>query len=323
MSKGFQPLVTIAIPTYNRADGYLKQAIQNALMQTYSHIEIIVSDNCSSDNTEMVVKGFSDPRIRYYRQKENIGAHNNFNFCLQQTSGEYFLLFHDDDMIDDDFVEVCMEAVKGSPGAGLIRTGVRTIDSAGNVIRERQNMSGGLSTEELFLAFLSHTAPMFLCGILFNTEKLKETGGFNTVYHLWDDVTAEFRVLAEFGRLDVPDVKASFRIHPAQSTFNVNIKGWTEDSLDLLDCMCALAHENKTLIRKEGMRYFSSHCYGIASKIRSPLKRFAANWVVFRKFQYRYLPPSIYAVLSCTPIYYPLRFIKRKINRFRPVMPYQ
>ena len=58
------PLVTIAIPTYNRADGYLKEAIQSALDQTYPNLEIIVSDNCSIDDTESIVKCLSEPDIR-------------------------------------------------------------------------------------------------------------------------------------------------------------------------------------------------------------------------------------------------------------------
>ena len=99
MEHSTYPLVTIAIPTYNRANGYLKNAIECALKQTYRNIEVVISDNCSSDNTEEVVKGYTDPRIRYFRQSANIGANNNFNFCLEKAQGSYFLLFHDDDSI--------------------------------------------------------------------------------------------------------------------------------------------------------------------------------------------------------------------------------
>ncbi len=49
------PLITIAIPTYNRANGYFKQTLESVLCQTYEYIEIIVSDNCSTDNTEELV----------------------------------------------------------------------------------------------------------------------------------------------------------------------------------------------------------------------------------------------------------------------------
>ena len=97
MHNRYEPKVTIAIPTYNRADDYLKQTLKSALNQTYENIEIIVSDNCSTDNTEAVVNSFNDSRIRYFRQQENIGANNNFNFCLKQAKGEYFLLLLDDD----------------------------------------------------------------------------------------------------------------------------------------------------------------------------------------------------------------------------------
>jgi len=66
----------------------------------YPDLEILVSDNCSTDDTERVVRSFGDPRVRYVRHPENIGANNNFNYCIKEARGVYFLLFHDDDMID-------------------------------------------------------------------------------------------------------------------------------------------------------------------------------------------------------------------------------
>ena len=95
-------LVSIGIPTYNRANSYLRYSLRSAVSQTYKNIEIIVSDNCSSDNTESVVREFNDPRIRYYRQEGNIGPVRNRNFCLEQSQGQYFLLLFDDDVIDDE-----------------------------------------------------------------------------------------------------------------------------------------------------------------------------------------------------------------------------
>ena len=123
------PLVTIAIPTYNRAGTYLPEALQSALNQTYSNIEIFVSDNCSSDNTGQLVQRFADPRIRYIRHAENIGAPNILNFCINEARGVYLLLLQDDDMIDPDFIEMCMTAVNGNYDVGTIRTGIRLIDS--------------------------------------------------------------------------------------------------------------------------------------------------------------------------------------------------
>ncbi|GBD99294.1 GalNAc(5)-diNAcBac-PP-undecaprenol beta-1,3-glucosyltransferase [bacterium BMS3Abin07] len=290
ITKKVNPLVTIAIPTYNRADSYLKQAIEIAFNQTYQDIEIIISDNCSSDDTETLVKTFTDPRIRYFRQKENIGANNNFNFCLEQAKGDYFLLFHDDDLIDNDFIETCMEAANYSPDIGLIRTGVRIIDVNGNILREKQNIGKGLSINDFFMAFLTGKISMFLCGTLFNTRCLREIGGFGTPQNLWQDVYAEFRILAKYGRVDVKEIKASFRKHDLQRTSNVDIQGWCKDSLFLLDLMCNLASEKEDCIRTRGMYYFTRQNYIIASNIKSLSSRFISYLAVYKTFDYSYSP---------------------------------
>src|SRR5262245_44849714 len=128
-----RPLVTIAIPTYNRAEATLSAALQSALDQTYHNIEVIVSDNASVDGTEALIRGYADSRIRYIRHPKNIGANNNFNFCVGEARGSYFLLLHDDDLIDADFVESCMNAVADDTGVGIIRTALRVIDGDGAV----------------------------------------------------------------------------------------------------------------------------------------------------------------------------------------------
>ena len=98
-------LVTIAIPTYNRANLYLRDVISAALDQTWENIEVLVGDNASTDNTDKVVSEFKDPRLRYIQHKNNIGANGNFNALLNAAKGKWFFLFHDDDMIDGDFIE--------------------------------------------------------------------------------------------------------------------------------------------------------------------------------------------------------------------------
>ncbi len=133
MADESMPLVTVGICTYNRADGFFPAALRSALDQTYPELEIVVSNNHSTDHTEEVVKDFDDPRIRYAKQKENIGPGNNFNACLAEARGEYFLLLHDDDLIDPDMVEVCMEAAGGDTSVGVIRTGTRVIDGSGEI----------------------------------------------------------------------------------------------------------------------------------------------------------------------------------------------
>lgn len=319
-SKSF-PLVTIAIPTYNRAGSYLKQSLSSAINQTYENIEIIVSDNCSTDNTEMVIKNVSDPRIRYFRQGKNIGANNNFNFCLRQAKGDYFLLLQDDDLIDCDFIETCVKSVNYEIDKGIIRTGTRVIDSHGNVLNEVPNQVGGLSTEDFFRGWFAGETTLYLCSTLFNRRRLIEIGGFKSRHNLFQDVIAEVRLAARFGRADVRDVKASFRRHHGEMTFAAKVSDWCEDSLMLLDLMCELASEHGEQIKREGMRFFSNLNYNRVRAVKSPAGRFIAYITVFKKFNYRYLPPKdhflspVYELLGDTFPYKGLRFIKRKIKK--------
>lgn len=300
------PLVTIAIPTYNRADGFLREAVTSALGQTYPNIELIVSDNCSQDKTPEVIESFKAPSIKYFRQAVNLGPQRNFNFCVEKASGDYFLLLHDDDLIDEDFIESCMKAAEFKTDKGIIRTGTRIIDKHGNILNNYSNMAVGLPTEEFFRSWFEGKTALYLCSTLFNAERLKEIGGFASKHNLFNDVFAELKLAAKYGRADVQDIKASFRKHDEEITFSTKVSAWCEDSLMLLDLMCDLIPEHKSLVKNEGARFLSKLNYSLAGEVKYPLRRFLAYIIVFRSYRYRYLPP---------PVEGKLRYLNRRLKQ--------
>lgn len=107
-----QPLITIGIPTYNRA-ARLKRAIDSALAQDYEQIELVVSDNASTDETQAVCLAASaaDHRIRYLRQPINRGMTANLNEVLDQARGEFFMWLADDDWLDPDYISRCTQVL--------------------------------------------------------------------------------------------------------------------------------------------------------------------------------------------------------------------
>jgi glycosyltransferase involved in cell wall biosynthesis len=257
--------------------------------QTYENIEIIVSDNHSSDHTEFVVKEFGDSRIRYYRQKENIGPVSNRNFCLEQARGKYIVMLLDDDLIDEDFLSTCMSEVKGRE-PGVIFTGVREIDSEGNVISSCKNTVGGYSTADFILGWFDRKVPLYLCSTVFNTQRLKELGGIHSKTNRYDDVVAYVQLAAKYGRVDIPDVKASFRRHGSNIGRAVHYSVWCEDSLYLLETMCNAVPEHAHVIRKRGMPYFSVRNYNRVAEITPLTDRFHAYLTIYRTFEYCYSP---------------------------------
>jgi glycosyltransferase involved in cell wall biosynthesis len=287
--------------------------LRSAVSQKYKNIEIIVSNNCSPDDTESVVKEFGDPRIRYYRQKENIGPVNNRNFCLEQSRGEYFLMLLDDDVIDDDFIYACMDAVKGRCAPGVILTGARVIDSEGKVLSSAHNMVGGYSPADFILGWFDAKVPLYLCSTLFHTTRLKQLGGFHSRTNRYDDVVATVQLAAKHGRVDVFDVKASFRRHGSNmGNASDSINKWCEDSLYLLEIMCNEAPEHAALIRKRGMAYFSSINYVRVGKMRtkSPMKRLGGYLTVYKTFEYSYSPIKF---IYLKKVLRNMTFLKRKL----------
>jgi glycosyltransferase involved in cell wall biosynthesis len=305
--------VTIGIPTYNRADGYLRQTLNSALNQTYHNLEIIVADNCSTDNTENYVNGISDPRLRYFKHNKNIQVNDNFNFCLNQASGDYFLLLHDDDLIDDDFVETCMNRVSHNKDIGIIRTGTRIIDGNENVIGKAFILTGGLSTEDFILSWFKLQTSFYFCCILFNTKRLKEIGGFGSKTNLFQDVVASVQLAAKFGRIDIDEIKASFRKHGSERTFAVKVGEWLEDSLYLLDLICDLFPENRSLLKREGLAYFSRFNYILATKVKSPVDRFTVYLKLVKTFKTVFIRQSLLKSIHGTPVYPALKSMKQKI----------
>jgi glycosyltransferase involved in cell wall biosynthesis len=307
-----RPLVTIGIPTYNRAQSYLREALESAITQTYPNIEIVVSDNGSTDDTEAVVRSYGDSRIRYIKQRPPVVPNDNFNFCLQQARGAYFLLLHDDDMVDPDFIETCLHAAGYRTDFGIIRTGVRIINTNSAVVSECANAVMGASFGEFFVGWFDGKTSIYLCNTLFNTQLLKDAGGFRSRHNLFQDVVALARLAAQAARVDVVAVKASARRHGGKWSRLAGIKAWCEDSLDLLTLLCDLAPEKAGELREKGLRFFTYSNYRRVNGLRSPVQRLLGYLMVYRFFERRYLPP-MRMVYASTSLYRGLRHLKRRL----------
>jgi len=302
------PLVTIGISTYNRAEDFLTDALKSALSQKYPNLEIIVSDNGSTDRTEELVRQLADSRVHYFKQPRNIGANNNFNYCLEQANGDFFLLLHDDDIIDPDFISSCMEAAAFDTGIGVIRTGTRVIDAHNRVLKEIPNRASGRDTADLLLAWFSRKTTIYFCSTLFNTRRLKELGGFGTKADLFQDVAAVIQLAAGFGRAEVREVKASFRRHGQNKGSAHTAHEWAEDALYLLEIMRSAASERADEVLRKGQRYFSRKCYRYVQGIPSPLERWRSYYHIYRKLWRSYSPLRyLYERRS--------RLLRRKVER--------
>jgi glycosyltransferase involved in cell wall biosynthesis len=124
--------VSIGVPVFNGAR-YLEACLDSLVAQTYDDLEILISDNASTDRTADICRAYCerDPRVRYYRQQQNVGAAANYNFLVRQATGEFFKWAAHDDICAPDLVARCVAALDSSPTAVLAFSRTGFIDDAG------------------------------------------------------------------------------------------------------------------------------------------------------------------------------------------------
>src|ERR1700745_4087023 len=112
--------VAIGMPVWN-GEAFLSEAIESILAQTYGDLELVISDNASTDATSEIFRPYAklDTRVRYIRQETNIGAASNHNEVLRCSSGHYFKWAAHDDVLAPEFVQECVRALDNDEGLVL------------------------------------------------------------------------------------------------------------------------------------------------------------------------------------------------------------
>ena len=111
-----EPLVSIGIPVYN-SDDTIAACLRTVLNQTYRNIEVVISDNCSTDKTANICKDFAavDSRISLVLQDKNIGPAANFDYVLSKSTGSYFMWVAADDIKSENFVALNLGFLEKNP----------------------------------------------------------------------------------------------------------------------------------------------------------------------------------------------------------------
>jgi glycosyltransferase involved in cell wall biosynthesis len=116
-------LVSIGLPVYNGGQR-LEEVVWSVLAQDHSRIELVISDNASTDDTEEVCRELAraDSRIVYHRQARNVGLLNNFVHAIQVAQGTFFRWIGDDDWMAPDYVSRCLESFAEDERRVLVTT---------------------------------------------------------------------------------------------------------------------------------------------------------------------------------------------------------
>jgi glycosyltransferase involved in cell wall biosynthesis len=237
MSTHVKPFISVGLPVYNGAN-YLAVAIESVLAQTFRDLELVISDNASTDETQEICESFArrDSRVRYFRQPVNRGAGFNYNFVFHRSRGRYFRWLAHDDYIAPSCLSACVALLNSDMSLVLaythhvdvnelgiaIRTVSRTKGQDDDVSKRFWDLMDGLHTcEEIFGLIRSDTLARSRL-IADYTDSDRTLLGELSLYGKFGEV----REVLFYHRLHA---KSSVKIHPTFRDravwFNPNLKG--------------------------------------------------------------------------------------------------
>lgn len=127
-----EKLVSVCINAYNSAE-VIGETLESVLNQTYKNLQIIIVDDCSTDNTAEIVKSYDDDRIELYTLPKNFNISNANNECLHRAKGEYIAHIDSDDIWAEDKIEKQIKFLEENPQYGACFTHATLIDKTGRI----------------------------------------------------------------------------------------------------------------------------------------------------------------------------------------------
>jgi glycosyltransferase involved in cell wall biosynthesis len=213
-----QPVVSIGLPVYN-GDAFLSTSIESLLSQTHVNLEIIISDNASTDRTESICRNYAeqDARIRYSRLEENIGGVRNHGRVRGLAGGKYFMWASYDDCWRPSYVERCVAVLEAEADVVLVYSVNGQIDEHGKFVRiippGPVADSGQVVTRWAILTDIYRAIEPFYGvmrrDVLAKAARLRLHPGFDRI------LLAELGLRGRFRRIPEPDYCR--RIHDRQS----------------------------------------------------------------------------------------------------------
>lgn len=223
-----EPLVSICIPAYN-ASKFIGSTLESCLNQSYKNIEIVITDDCSKDNTADIVLSFNDERIKLIKNEQNLGVQKNWNKALINSSGKYCKVMGADDIIYPTCIEEQVKVMENPNNADvvLVTSYKDVIDQNGEKIISRKypgfGKINGINAVKKSLHRGTNMIGEPVAG-LFRKEILQKSGYYSGDNLYMIDMDLWSRMLKHGDLFVVDKVLYAFRISTDSLSTNLRLK---------------------------------------------------------------------------------------------------
>lgn len=204
-----KPKVSIVLPVYN-GEKYLSAAVDSILGQTYSNWELIVINDCSTDNTERIVNEYiaKDGRIRIYNNDKNLKLPNSLNAGFMRATGDFYTWTSDDNILMPHMLENLVDVLEKDNDIGMVYSNFKDINENGEISKEWELQDPeGLLYENV-------------CGasFLYRREVAYQIGGYDPALFLAEDYDYWLRIWAKYSIFHLRESLYLYRRHDQSLT---------------------------------------------------------------------------------------------------------
>jgi glycosyltransferase involved in cell wall biosynthesis len=207
------PKVSVLMTCYNAAST-IEESVRSVLAQTFTDFELVLVDNCSTDESISIVQKIADPRIRLVALDKNHGRTPALNIALNNARGQYIAILDADDTSTSDRFQLQVDRLDQDSELVLIASWYRNIDAFGELVNAVET-----PTEHIDLVRrLASNCPFMNSAVMFRADSIRALGGYDETFEYSQDL-ALWLGLATLGRFEIlPNFLTNIRLTPTSLT---------------------------------------------------------------------------------------------------------
>jgi len=209
-----KPTFSVLMPVYN-GDRFLKEAIDSILNQTFTNFEFIIVDDGSTDQSAEIIKSYTDPRIRYYKNKVNLGISKSLNVGIDLAEADFIARMDSDDICYPDRLQKQYNFIKAHPDGAFYTCYAQEVSEDRKIIAVSRFDPQQYFHSMTFACWIYHPT------MVYRNEAVKSIGKYTVPYS--EDFELAWQLTRKFKHYHLPEVLLDYRVN-SQSLWQVTKK---------------------------------------------------------------------------------------------------
>ncbi len=211
MNENF-PKISFLIPAFNHQD-FVKQCINSVLFQNYSNFEIIVVDDCSTDDTAARVKEINDSRVIFIQNTFNRGLNGNLNIAFEKSTGDYIAIIGSDDFFDENYIQAFLSFLNSEKEShSVYYPQIVHVDDFASLTENQPSFPAFRTSEEILKNLFLYGNFLASPGMIMPRNTAKQIFPLDAGIHQHQDFIMHIQLLLLGQPAFMPDVKVCYRV---------------------------------------------------------------------------------------------------------------